>query len=153
MRATAVAAAIIFAFLGVMYVRFSGDAVPQPESSPSPVFGSSRIVAYPAQRSILVPVTTPRPLATIVPDGRRPDFVVVDRGPFVRVVNTDNTCLNIRAAPDPSADILDCAAEGVLLQLSGQLADDANGVRWRSVTTPSGIEGWASTQYLATGDR
>ncbi|HEV8574680.1 MAG TPA: hypothetical protein VGR43_08225 [Dehalococcoidia bacterium] len=45
MRAAAIAAAVITAFLGVMYVRFSGDAVPPAEPAPSPAFGSSRVVA------------------------------------------------------------------------------------------------------------
>jgi len=87
-----------------------------------------------------------------VPKSRN-HIIAVQRGPFARVINTDNTCLSIRAAADPSAEILDCAAEGVLLRASDQFAEDAiardaKGVRWQAVTTPSGIEGWASTQYL-----
>jgi hypothetical protein len=71
----------------------------------------------------------------------------IQQGPFARVVNTENTCLNIRAEPLPSAGVLDCAAEGVLLRDLGQGADIA-GTTWLRVATPAGIEGWASTQYL-----
>jgi len=63
------------------------------------------------------------------------------------VVHTDNTCLNVRAEPLPSAGILDCAAEGVLLRDLGQATDFA-GSNWLQVATPAGAEGWASAQYL-----
>ena len=70
----------------------------------------------------------------------------VQRGPFARVVNTDNTCLNIRAEPLPSAGILDCAAEGVLLRDTGEAGGPAG--EWLKVVTPNGAEGWANAQYL-----
>jgi len=73
-------------------------------------------------------------------------IAAVQRGPFARVVNTDNTCVNIRAEPLPSAGILDCAAEGVLLRDTGTAGGPAG--EWLKVVTPSGAEGWASTQFL-----
>ena len=160
MRAAAAAAAVIIAFLGVMYVRFSGDAVrPAAEPTASPDFGPVRIVARSEATDPMVRACenfTRYPKPPQCQFISNSDYFRVGQPsppgpkdvPTVRVVNTDNTCVNIRAAPDPIAKVLDCAAEGVLLQLSGQLADDASGNRWRSVITPSGIEGWASTQYL-----
>jgi len=74
-------------------------------------------------------------------------IVAVQRGPFARVANADGTCLNIRAEPGSASQILDCAAEGVLLRGLGQAAE-AEGVIWLRVATPAGVEGWASSQYL-----
>jgi hypothetical protein len=70
----------------------------------------------------------------------------IQQGPFARVINTEGTCLNIRAEPGSGA-ALDCAAEGVLLRDLREFADVA-GVTWLRVATPAGLEGWASTQYL-----
>jgi hypothetical protein len=77
----------------------------------------------------------------------RNHIVAAQRGPFARVVNTDDTCVYIRAEPLPSAGILDCAAEGVLLTDIG-LAKDFAGSTWLHVATPAGAEGWANAQYL-----
>ncbi len=73
-------------------------------------------------------------------------IIAVQQGPFARVVNTDNTCVNIRAEPLPSAGILDCAAEGVLLRDTGIASGPAG--EWLKVVTPAGAEGWANAQYL-----
>ena len=93
---------------------------------------------------------TMRPLRPF-PEGTVPRsrnlIAAIQRGPFARVVNTDNTCVNIRAEPLPSAGILDCAAEGVLLTDLG-LAKDFAGSTWLHVATPAGAEGWANAQYL-----
>ena len=75
--------------------------------------------------------------------------IAVQRGPFARVVNTDSACVNVRAEPIPSADILDCAAEGVLLTDLLQF-QEGGGVPWRRVRTPAGAEGWASMEFLET---
>jgi hypothetical protein len=79
------------------------------------------------------------------PSGRN-HVVAVMHGPFARVVYT-GSCLNIRAEPAADATVLDCAADSVLLRDTGEtrLVGD---VTWLRVTTPSGVEGWASTQYL-----
>jgi hypothetical protein len=74
------------------------------------------------------------------------NILAAQQGPFARVVNTEGTCLNIRAEPG-AGQVLDCAAEGVLLRDLGQTAD-VQGITWLRVTTPAGIEGWASGEYL-----
>jgi hypothetical protein len=91
---------------------------------------------------------TVRPLRPFIDPGsfRSRNTVAVQQGPFTRVVNTEGTCLNIRAEPGGGA-ILDCAAESVLLRNLLQTVD-AGGVAWLRVATPAGVEGWASTQYL-----
>lgn len=67
---------------------------------------------------------------------------VVQIGPFARVTGTDS-CLNIRTEPSITAQVLYCAADGVLLTDSGETSGN-----WVSVTTPGGVEGWASATYL-----
>jgi hypothetical protein len=62
-------------------------------------------------------------------------------------VNTDGTCLIIRAEYKIDAQPLACEAEGVLLRYIGQTTDAAGNL-WAKVATPAGIEGYASTQYL-----
>ena len=76
------------------------------------------------------------------------NILAVQRGPFARVVNTDETCVNIRSAPNTGAEIVDCAAEGVLLRDQGAIGDIETGAVWRHVATPAGVEGWASGNYL-----
>ena len=85
------------------------------------------------------------------PRGRN-HIVAVQRGPFARVVNTDNTCVNIRSEPGSAGQVVDCAAEGVLLQdlLELQFVEDAT---WVRVRAPAGVEGWASVQYLEAARR
>ena len=68
------------------------------------------------------------------------------RGPFARVVNT-GSCLNIRSDPSADADALTCAADDVLLRDTGETRE-ADGATWRRVVTPTGVEGWADSQYL-----
>ena len=67
-------------------------------------------------------------------------------GPFARVVDT-GSCLDVRTEPGLSTQITACAADGVLLRDTGetQVADDTT---WLRVVTPSGVEGWVSTQHL-----
>jgi hypothetical protein len=76
----------------------------------------------------------------------RKTVYAVQSGPFERVINTEGTCLNVRAEAG-AGQVLDCAAEGVLLRGPSDDAD-VGGVVWHKVTTPAGVEGWASTQYL-----
>lgn len=57
-----------------------------------------------------------------VPTSRN-HIVAIQQGPFAKVVNT-GACLNIRDAPGPSARILTCAAEGVLLRVNGGFSAD-----------------------------
>ena len=69
----------------------------------------------------------------------------MQRGPLARVVNT-GSCLNVREAPDVSAAVLTCAADGVLLHIE---SPEMPAPRWLEVTTPGGgVRGYASTAYL-----
>jgi hypothetical protein len=68
------------------------------------------------------------------------------QGPFARVVDT-GSCLNVRAEPGMTADVLACAADGVLLRDTGE-SREVDGATWRRVATPAGIEGWASEEFL-----
>ncbi len=70
----------------------------------------------------------------------------VQIGPFARVVDT-GSCLNLRAEPSLGAQALDCMADGVLLRDLGEVSE-ADGVTWVRVSTPAGVEGWASAKYL-----
>jgi len=79
-------------------------------------------------------------------------IVAVQRGPFARVVNTDNTCLYIRTEPGSAGQALDCAAEGVLLTDLGPF-QFVEGSTWMRVRSPSGLEGWASVNYLEASPR
>jgi hypothetical protein len=155
MRAAALAAAVIAGFLGVMYVRFSGDTVPAPPTPQPYAAGQPTCVAFrlvsqedsepdgscgaigrAVQPSPSPPSVRVLPLTTSYP-----------RQVFARVVNTEGTCLNIRAEPGPAGQVLACEAEGVMLEdlLEGVYL---GGITWERVRTPAGIEGWASEQYL-----
>lgn len=73
-------------------------------------------------------------------------FVGLQRGPFLRV-SLPGDCKNVRAEPGLDAEILDCAAEGVLLRDLGEQAEHG-GRTWLKVRTPAEIEGWSSSRYL-----
>ena len=68
-------------------------------------------------------------------------------GPFLRVTGVDD-CLPVRADHSPDAEELDCMAERVLLQNQGGDVITDDGVTWRRVRTPAGVEGWADGIYL-----
>jgi hypothetical protein len=70
----------------------------------------------------------------------------VQLGPFVRVTGT-NSCLNVRAEPSITGQVLACMADGVLLTDSGE-SQTIDGVTWVRVTTPAHIQGWAAATYL-----
>jgi hypothetical protein len=146
MRAAALAAAVVAGFLGVMYVRFSGDTVPAPPTPRPYAAGQPSCTVF-------------RPVSQ---DGSEPNATcgairaAFEATPFVpptpvlqyaRIVNTEGDCLNIRAQPGPSGQVLACEAEGVMLEdlLEGVYL---GGITWERVRTPAGIEGWASEQYL-----
>jgi hypothetical protein len=67
-------------------------------------------------------------------------------GPFARVTGT-SSCLNVRAEPSLSAQVLTCMADGVLLTDAGE-TQGADGVTWVRVTTPDNTVGWASAAFL-----
>jgi hypothetical protein len=79
----------------------------------------------------------------------RNQIIAVQQGPFARVVNTEDTCLNIRAEPS-GGQIIECVSEGVLLRHSGELEflDSGTPPTWLKVTTPAGVQGWAALAYL-----
>lgn len=72
--------------------------------------------------------------------------VAVLPGPFARVTGAGD-CLNVRSEPGQTGEVLDCFADGVLLRDRGE-ERSVDGVSWLSVTTPDGIDGWATVQYL-----
>lgn len=76
----------------------------------------------------------------------RNHVVAVQQGPLARVEDTGD-CLNVRDAPSTSGNILDCLADGVLVRDSADVSQ-ADGMTWAHVTTPAGVEGWVSTEYL-----
>ena len=67
-------------------------------------------------------------------------------GPFLRV-SLRGECKNVRAEPGLDAEILDCAAEGVLLRNLGGQAEHGDRI-WRKVKTPAGLEGRASGSHM-----
>jgi len=75
------------------------------------------------------------------------------RGTFLRI-KTGELCLNLRAAPDPTAPVIDCAADGVLLRLGIGNAQYPGGVyeiggrTWLSALTPDGHEGFVDAAYV-----
>jgi hypothetical protein len=156
MRAAALAAAVIAGFLGVMYVRFSGDTVPAPPTPRPYAAGQPTCTVFrPVSQDGPEPNATcgaidaafqPRPWPPPTP-GPSPTTHPSKQGPFVRVVNTEGTCLNVRAEPGPAGQVFACEAEGVSLRDLG-LTVDVEGVTWLRVVTSAGIEGWASMQYL-----
>lgn len=81
-----------------------------------------------------------------LPETGRTIVTAVQLGPFARVANT-GSCLNIRAGTSSTSESLYCAADGVLLRDNGETIT-VDGLDWLSVTTPAGIQGWASTEFL-----
>ena len=146
MRAAALAAAVIAGFLGVMYLRFSGDTVPGPPTSRPYAAGQTTCVVFrPVSEDTSEPVAT---CGGIRAAFEATPFVPPTPDPqYARIVNTDGTCLNIRREPGSAGQVLACEAEGVMLEdlLAGVFLED---ITWARVRTPAGIEGWASTQYL-----
>lgn len=72
----------------------------------------------------------------------------VSSGPGGRwKVKGTGDCLNIRAQPGLAAPILACIKEGSSLEDTGETRP-AGGITWLSVTTESGVKGWASKDYL-----
>lgn len=84
--------------------------------------------------------------ASVDADTGRTIVAGVRNGPFQLVKGT-GSCLNIRAEPSLSGQVLTCAAEGVLLYDLGETAT-GDGIGWARVMTPAGTQGWSSTTYL-----
>lgn len=127
----------------VMYGNAELDADAVGDLLPSPAF-----TLFPAEihlnDAIFYPILDPftdKPYSF----GRN-RVVAVQAGGFARVVNTEGSCLNVRAEPDTSAAVLTCAAEGVLLHAIGLTDNPIEG--WQPVRTQDGRFGWASTEFL-----
>lgn len=85
--------------------------------------------------------------ATLLPFGEDLGFgwaVAAQVGPFAEVNAGEGDCLNIRSGPSLNDEVLECVADGVLLE---QLAPP--GRRWSEVRAPSATVGWASNEFLA----
>ncbi len=65
-------------------------------------------------------------------------------GSFALVTGT-GSCLNVRAEPSTSAQVLACAADNVLLTI---VEPDQPGPDWLHVITPDGVEGFVSRAYI-----
>jgi hypothetical protein len=101
------------------------------------------------ETGIAHPITAPFFDDDFVLPNPRNRVVAFQRGPFARVVGT-GSCLNVRAEPSASAQVLTCLADGVLLRdLSDVQTVDA--VTWRHVATAAGQRGWASAVYVEIG--
>jgi hypothetical protein len=89
------------------------------------------------------------PIAGLVPP--EPNAFVsplaLHTGPFWRVDNAGD-CLNVRERAEIGAPVIACYADNVLLGDRGQKTV-SGGTTWLAVTTPAGIDGWASSEFLA----
>ncbi len=70
----------------------------------------------------------------------------VRAGPFLEVAGAGD-CLNVREAAARSAAVVACYVDRVLLKDLGEVRE-ADGIRWRRLQTPLGVEGWASMEFL-----
>ncbi len=61
-------------------------------------------------------------------------------------VHTPGDCLNLRQRPEPTAPVIECLADGVLLAVVGK---DGVPAGWLPVTAPSGKFGWVSAEFVA----
>lgn len=79
-------------------------------------------------------------------DSQRNVIRLVEPGPYVRVTGAGD-CLNVREAPSTTAPVIACFADNVLLR-NLNAEQQADGVTWWKVQTPSGQTGWASREFL-----
>ncbi len=70
--------------------------------------------------------------------------VAAQVGPFAEVRAGAGDCLNVREGPSLDDAVIECVADGVLL---GQVG--LPGPAWTEVRAPSGVAGWASSEFLA----
>jgi|GEM_PF-1603332 len=69
-----------------------------------------------------------------------------EAGPYLRGTGAGD-CLNVREQPSTSAPVVQCFADNVLLKNLNQ-EQQAGGITWKKVRTPTGKEGWASAEFL-----
>lgn len=132
------------AYIGAWLPKF-GRALITPfatgSNHPLPAFldvssGEYRLIPNPFNGGPSVDADTGRDIA-----------LAVQSGPFALVKGT-GSCLNIRAAPSLSAEVITCMADGVLLRDNGETHQGDGGETWVSITTPGGTQGWASAAFL-----
>jgi len=99
----------------------AGTAVAAPPETPQPQ------VALAATATPASPSPTPRPRAL--------------------VVNTGGAGVNVRARPSTNAQIVGLAAEGSLVDLLGERAQDEI-FTWEHIRTAEGVEGWVVDRFL-----
>jgi hypothetical protein len=79
-----------------------------------------------------------------------------DRDSYVRgvvtgefaMVDTPDSCLNIRPEASLDSHAQRCVPNGVLVEVAGDAVQDESGIDWLPVGVPPGIQGWASTEFL-----
>ena len=72
-----------------------------------------------------------------------------DPGAYFGVVDVDGSCLRVRESAGFDSKVLDCVGNDVLLQDLGRWVEvESGGVIWRMVRTPTGLEGWAASEFL-----
>ncbi len=67
--------------------------------------------------------------------------------PRALVVNTGGAGVNVRARPSTNAQIVGLAAEGSLVDLLGERAQDEV-FTWERILTAEGVEGWVVDRFL-----
>ncbi len=97
------------------------------------------------------PILSPFTDSAFVLPNPRNRIVAVQRGPFARVTGT-GSCLNLRAEPSASAEVLTCLADGVLLLDVGPAShldlEPTPVPPWVEVLTPTGQHGFVSGDFL-----
>jgi hypothetical protein len=64
------------------------------------------------------------------------------------MVDAPGSCLHVRAEANVAAKSLECFADGVLFEVTGEAALDSGGAEWLPVRAPGAIEGFASSEFL-----
>ncbi|GAB4523710.1 MAG: hypothetical protein Fur0018_06740 [Anaerolineales bacterium] len=100
----------------------------------TPPLGAPDSSATPAPQVVVVATSTPaQPSATPRPQAR--------------IVNTNDLGVNVRVKPSTSAQIVEVAAEGALVELLGETEQDEF-FSWMHVRLGDGREGWVVARFL-----
>jgi hypothetical protein len=106
--------------------------------------GTNTPAIYDLAAQTLTPIPEPFASADFIQPNMRNLVRAVQFGPFARVTGT-GSCLNVRAEPSTSGEVLDWLADGVLLTALDSEQPDPD---WLHVSTPGGTTGFASRLYL-----
>ena len=114
--------------------------------------------ALPAPPQMVVELATPPRLAPTAPPSQSPAAGAsppaqasgVQPGQAFTVSGTDGAGARLRAQPTTDAPTLTVIADTTPVIVVGpdRVAD---GITWRQVRTPNGVEGWISSQFLTSG--